>query len=111
MPTYLIDENMPFLPIWNKKDFVHVTELPFIQFDTDIWAYAVENQLTIITKDSDFYYRYLSSANYPKVVWIKTGNIKKELLIGLIKAIWKDIEEMLLKSSFIIITEDKIERF
>ena len=111
MSTFLIDENMPFLPIWNKQDFVHVTELPFIHFDTDIWAYAFENQLTIITKDSDFYFRYLSSQNYPKVVWIKTGNIKKNVLIELIGTIWKDIEEMLLKSSFIIITEDKIEQF
>jgi predicted nuclease of predicted toxin-antitoxin system len=111
MFTYLIDENMPFLSIWNKEDFVHVTDLPFIHFDTDIWSYAFENQLTIITKDSDFYYRYLSSRSYPKVIWIKTGNIKKDVLIGLIEVIWKDIEEMLLKSSFIIITEDKIERF
>ena len=111
MFTYLIDENMPFLPIWNKEDFVHVTDLPFIHFDTDIWSYAFENQLTIITKDSDFYYRYLSSRSYPKVIWIKTGNIKKDVFTDLIEVIWKDIEEMLLKSSFIIITEDKIERF
>lgn len=111
MITYLIDENVPFLSCWDKKNFVHVTNLPFLHFDSDIWDYAFKNQLIIITKDSDFYYRYLSSNNYPKVIWIKTGNLKKVLLIKLIESVWQDIEEMLLSSSFIIITEDKIERF
>ena len=111
MVTYLIDENMPFMPFWNKERFMQVTDIPFIHFDTDIWEYAVKNQLIIITKDSDFYYRYLSSQKNPKVVWIRTGNLKKKLFIQLIENVWNEIEEMLLLSSFIIITEDKIERF
>jgi predicted nuclease of predicted toxin-antitoxin system len=86
MITYLIDENMPFLPCWNNENFAHVTNLPFIHFDSDIWDYALKHQLIIITKDSDFYYRYLSSIIYPKVIWIKTGNLKKAFLIKLIES-------------------------
>ena len=111
MITYLIDENMPFLPFWNSERFIHVTDLPLINLDTDIWEYALKNELIIITKDSDFYFRYLSSKKNPKIVWIKTGNLKKRLFIQLIENVWNDIEEMLLSSSFIIINEDKIERF
>ena len=111
MITYLIDENMPFLSFWNAERFVHVTELPFIHFDTDIWEYAIAHDLIIITKDADFYYRYLSSQKNPKVVWIRTGNLKKSILIRLIDNVWAQIEEMLLSSSFIIVSEDKIERF
>jgi predicted nuclease of predicted toxin-antitoxin system len=35
--------------------------------DGDIWNYAIDNNLTIITKDVDFYYRYLSSSKSPKL--------------------------------------------
>jgi|SRR5665647_1147122 len=111
MITYLIDENMPLLPFWNKESFIHVIDLPFINLDSDIWDYALKNRLVIVTKDSDFYYRYLSSNNNPKIVWIRTGNLKKNIFIQLIENVWNDIEEMLLSSSFIIINEDKIERF
>lgn len=109
--TYLIDENMPFLPFWNRDRFVHVNDIPSIHSDTDIWEYALKNRLTIITKDTDFYYRHLSSVNNPKIVWIRINNVKKRVFISLIENIWNEVEEMLLSSSFIIINEDKIERF
>jgi predicted nuclease of predicted toxin-antitoxin system len=111
MTTYLIDENMPFLPFWSKDRFVHVNDIPFIHSDTDLWEYALKNHLTIITKDTDFYFRYLSSEKNPKVVWIRIHNLKKRIFISLVNKIWNEIEEMLLTSSFIIISEDKIERF
>ena len=80
MVKYLIDENLPaYLPALNSDFFVHVSEIPFVDLDSDIWQYALNNELTIVTKDSDFYFRYLSSNNYPKVIWIKTGNKKAEV--------------------------------
>ncbi len=109
--TYLIDENMPFLPFWNREQFVHVNEISSIHSDTDIWEYAIKNHLTIITKDTDFYYRYLSSKKTIKVIWIRIHNLKKRIFISIVKNVWDEIEEMLLTSSFIIISEDKIERF
>ena len=111
MATYLIDENMPHLTIWKNNRFIHVIDLPFINSDSDIWHYAMESNLVIITKDSDFYYRYLSSWKNQKVVWIKTRNLKKKIFTQLIENTWPEIEDMLLSSSFIIITEDKIETF
>ena len=111
MITYVIDENMPFLPFWDPIKFAHVKDIPFIKSDTDIWDYAFQNQLTIITRDTDFYYRYLSSKKNPKIVWIRTGNLKKNFFIQFIENIWDEIEEMLLYSSFVIVTEDKIEGF
>lgn len=111
MITYLIDENMPFLPFWSRDKFVHVNDIPFIHSDTDIWKYALENHLTIITKDTDFYFRHLSSTKNPKIVWIRINNMKKKIFISLVENVWNEIEEMLLSNSFIIINEDKIERF
>lgn len=95
MITYLIDENMPFLPFWNKERFVHFTDIPAIHFDTDIWNYALNNGLIIITKDSDFYNRYLSSQKNPKVVWIRTGNLKRNSSYN-----WSKMFGMMLKKCF-----------
>ena len=110
MVKYLIDENLPiFVSIWNSEKFMHVSRLPLIDLDSDIWEYALTNELVILTKDSDFYYRYLSSKQSPKVIWIRTGNLKKKQFNLFIETIWKDVEEMLLSSSFIIINEEKIQ--
>ena len=85
MVKYLIDENLPlFFPVRKAEEFIHVAQLPQIDLDSDIWEYALKNELVIITKDSDFYYRCLSSKQYPKVIWIRIGNLKKKSLIHLL---------------------------
>ncbi len=106
MVKYLIDENLPFFfPVGDSENFMHVSHVPLINMDTDIWRYALTNNV------SDFFYRFLSSKKYPKIIWIRTGNLKKRDFSLLLKAIWNDVEEMLSSCSFIIITEEKIQGF
>ncbi len=72
MFSYLIDENLPStLPFWNKIKFIHVSNLTGVNSDTEVWRYAFINELVIVTKDADFYFRYLSSSFTPKVIWIR----------------------------------------
>lgn len=112
MLKYLIDENLPaYLSAWDSDSFIHVSEIPFVDLDSDIWQYALANELIILTKDSDFYFRYLSSKNYPKVVWIKTGNMKKRKFDLFIESIWKEVEIILMSSAFIVVNEEKIQGF
>ena len=112
MVKYLIDENLPvFFPVKKTEEFIHVSLLPLVDSDSDIWEYALKNELVIITKDADFYYRSLSSKKYPKVVWIRIGNLKKKPFNSFIESIWLDVEEMLFYNSFIIINENTIEGF
>ena len=42
--------------------------------DTEIWNYAAEHGLTIVSKDADFHQRSLLLGAPPKVVWIRQGN-------------------------------------
>ena len=77
MFNYLIDENLPStVPCWNKQNFIHVSELINVKYDTDIWQYALKNDLIIITRDTNFYYRSLASSVTPKVIMISAGKIK-----------------------------------
>ena len=72
---YLIDENLPdCLKVWSTKDFLHVTKITKSIADNEIWKYALENNLIIITKDSDFYERILYRNPPPKVILFKLGN-------------------------------------
>lgn len=110
MPVYLLDENLPStVPLWNDVKFIHVLEISDNFSDGDIWDYAITNSLVVITKDVDFYNRYMSSLNAPKIIWFRTGNIKKKEFYKFIDEIWPGIEKMLLSCSFIIVTEEKIE--
>jgi predicted nuclease of predicted toxin-antitoxin system len=102
MFNYLIDENLPAdLPFWNKGNFTHVSEILNVNYDTDIWLHAIKNDLIIITKDTDFYYRSLSSSVVPKVIWIKVEKMKKKKFNRFIKASWPRVEKKLLSTSYI----------
>lgn len=39
-----------------------------------MWKYAVQQGLTIVTKDADFHQRSFLFGHPPKVVWIRCGN-------------------------------------
>lgn len=110
MHTYILDENLPStVPLWNNKKFIHVLQISDIFSDTDIWQYAITNNLIIITKDADFYNRYLSSAKSPKVIWFRTGNLKKKAFYQFVERVWHETEIMVQSSSFVIISEEKME--
>lgn len=97
------------MPIWLNAAFVHVLDISNNFSDSDIWDYALTNGLIIITKNVDFYNRYLSSLNSPKIIWVKTGNIKKKDFYKFIEQIWFEVEIMIQSGSFIVVTEDKLE--
>ena len=42
--------------------------------DEDVWRYALEHGLAIVTKDSDFQERSQIAATAPRIVWIRRGN-------------------------------------
>ena len=111
MHVYILDENMPStVPYWSNQKFIHVLDISNNFSDGDIWEYAIANNLTIVTKDVDFYNRYLSSSNYPKIIWFRTGNMKKKAFYNFIEQIWFEVETMIRSGgSFVIVTEDKLE--
>ncbi len=110
MPVYVLDENLPSTtPLWLNEKFIHVLEISDEFSDGDVWSYAISNNLIIVTKDVDFYNRYLSSSDYPQIIWFRTGNMKKKFFYEFIKKSWPEIEIMIESASFIIVTEDKLE--
>jgi predicted nuclease of predicted toxin-antitoxin system len=54
---------------------IHVSEAGLeASSDGDVWAYALNNGLVIVSKDSDFHQRSFVFGAPPKVIWIRRGN-------------------------------------
>ena len=104
MNDYLIDENLP-KDIWTGNSATHVTDLGDRKTDTEIWDYAKAHGLVIVTKDTDFYDRILLEGEPPKIVWIRTGNMRRKQFETIILNVWKDVEKHLYKYALIRCTK------
>lgn len=93
MNYYLIDVNLPkFFSFFNKENFSFVVDIDLQLSDTKIWEYAIQNNMIIVTKDTDFYDRYLISEQKPKIIFLQLGNVSLSELYLYFKQNWKIIE-------------------
>jgi len=107
---YLIDENLPdYLKVWDSEGFLHVTEIEKSVSDVKIWNYALENNLIILTKDTDFHERILYRNPPPKVVLFKLGNTSVPYLEEFLSKYWKEIENQIGSAKLVVVFKDKIE--
>lgn len=74
--------------------------------DEMIWAFARENNLIIVSKDSDFHQRSFLYGFPPKVIWLRIGNCSTEEIEKVLRSqreqilqFYKDEE-----ASFLILT-------
>jgi predicted nuclease of predicted toxin-antitoxin system len=92
MPKYLIDVNLPYyFSIWNTSDYIHQRDIDDSWTDEQIWDYAKVNNLTIITKDSDFSHKIIFKQPPPKVIHIKIGNMKLKDFLNTLSPIWENV--------------------
>ncbi len=110
MAKYLIDANLPYyFSLWSSQDYQHVVSINDEWEDSEIWHYAKENNLTIITKDADFSDLALLHEPPPRVIHIKIGNMKMKQFHQYLSNIWKEVCELSCKYKLIQIYRDRIE--
>jgi len=81
----LIDENISYRIInLIKIHFpysIHVSSIRKKRFsDLEIWSYAKKNNFIIVTYDEDFYEWQLMKGYPPKIIWLRFGNSKTEII-------------------------------
>ena len=92
MCKYIIDANLPYyFSLWQDDNYEHVIDIDPNMKDSEIWKYAKENNLTIVTKDADFSDLVLLNSPPPRVIHIKLGNMKMKAFHSAIDAIWNEI--------------------
>lgn len=108
--SFLVDVNLPkYFSFFNTKSFVFVSDLDLQMTDTEIWNYALDNELVILTKDTDFYNRFLVSVTAPKIIYFQLGNCSLKQLHHYFNDNWEKIQSEIENSRFIIAKENHIE--
>jgi predicted nuclease of predicted toxin-antitoxin system len=108
--SFLVDVNLPkFFSFFNDNRFVFVADIDLQMSDTDIWNYALNNELVILTKDTDFYNRFLVSDNAPKIIYFQLGNFSLKQLHQYFNDNWEKIQSEIENSKLIIAKDTYIE--
>ena len=61
--------------------------------DKSIWEFAKKSNYIIVTQDSDFNDLNLLNGFPPKIIWIRTGNLKTEELANILKNHFTEIKD------------------
>lgn len=83
---------------------IHVNEIldKWYSKDKDICTYADENDLIVVTKDTDFRNSFLIANMLKKLVRVKLGNLSTSILIRVISENLSDIQKLDAVGSFMI---------
>lgn len=79
--------------------------------DTEIWQYAKDKKLVIVTKDTDFSDQLMLNFFSPKVVHLRFGNIRKREFHQFLARIWPEVEALVIEHKLVNVYLDRIEAF
>ena len=68
--------------------------------DKSIWEFAKKSNYIIVTQDSDFNDLNLLYGFPPKIIWIRTGNVRTEELANILKSHFSEIQDFENNPSF-----------
>jgi len=110
MARYLIDVNLPrYFSLWSSEEYEHVINTNDEMKDIEIWRYAMEHDLIIVSKDADFSDLILLHDPPPRVVHIKLGNMKIREFHQNISKIWDEVCLLSKEYKLIRVYRDRIE--
>ncbi len=109
-PRFLIDVNLPrLLSAWSGDEFAYVQDIDRRWTDARIWRFAETEGLTIITKDSDFSHRALTTISGPAVVHLRVGNMVFDELDAFVADVWPEVLAALQDSKLVRVYRDRVE--
>ena len=106
----LLDENLPTqLFLQTQLRVMHSRDLGVSVSDTDLWHYALEHNIAIVTKNADFSHRILLTDPPPKVVHLRFGNLRLKDFHSHLARNWSRIEKLLETHKLINVYLDRLE--
>lgn len=107
---FLVDVNLPkYFTFFNNDNFTFVSDLNLSMSDLDIWDMALENNMVILTKDTDFYNKCILVATAPKIVHFRFGNYSIKQLYGYFHTNWESIVQQLHQAKMIVAFDTHLE--
>jgi predicted nuclease of predicted toxin-antitoxin system len=109
---FLVDANLPRNLKWfNAPDFTFAADWGDGFPDREIWEYALNNDLIIITRDSDYFYWLMQAEKSPKVIYFKLQQQGRKQLEEYFELNWKQICELIGTCRMIVATTDSLDVF
>lgn len=110
MNRLLIDENLPFsLGVALGEDHEHALQIAAQASDTLLWQHARKHDWIVLTRDTDFFDRLLVHGAPPKVIWVRLGNVRKDVLLQMVKEHWPRIRKLILTHDLVEVYPDRLE--
>lgn len=70
----------------------HVADIELKEADdTEVWDYAIKNEMVIITKDEDFAARRSLTLKGPSILWLRVGNCSNKALLKWFSPLLPDV--------------------
>ena len=96
MKGLFFDENLPSrLRFKPSLPLVAGTELGNSPTDTQVWEFARQRELVIVSKDADFSARIILNMPPPWVVHLRFGNLRRKDFHELLARVWPQVEALL----------------
>jgi predicted nuclease of predicted toxin-antitoxin system len=94
---FLVDAQLPpSLADWligNGHAAAHVSEMAGLDApDAQIWDLAITNDYVIVTKDRDFVEWARTRSPKARVIWIRFGNMRRDVLLANLETVWDRLE-------------------
>ncbi len=107
MSSFIVDAQLPpalaRLLREEGHEAIHVTDIMLQDTDDgEIWTYAIENNVIVVTKDEDFPHRQIQSQVTPTIVWVRIGNTSRKALLAWFRPLLPTIEEHLAQGNKLI---------
>ncbi len=107
---FIVDVNLPkYFRFFNSPEFVFASDIDARMKDSRLWDYALEHNLIILTKDTDFYSRSIMASKKPRIVYFNIGNSTLEQLHQYFHKNWKTILELISDNYLIVATVESID--
>ena len=107
---YLIDANLPyrFGPL-RGEDYQHAFDHGESWSDAELWDYAHEHGLTIVSEDADFSERISLSDPPPRVIRLHIGNLRIRALHAFVQRAWSQVVVLSQTHRLVNVYPDRIE--
>ena len=110
MKGFLLDQNLParltFAPTLPVTAAIAVGRNPT---DSELWDYAMREELAIVSKDADFSDRIILGTPPPWVVHLRFGNLRRKDFHALLARVWPQIESLLKSNKLVNVYADQVE--
>lgn len=112
MLRFLIDENLPAtLAAKIPVPCMYATDLGDQPADDALWRHARDNGWIILTKDADFFNQLTLHGAPPKVVWLRTGNLRRGALDAMLVSRMSQIISLSPLADLVEVYDDRLESF